>query len=54
MAKIDPITLNLSARMKVASFVARLLFPLVALRVLSAEQATAVIMRFVRVEVTEA
>lgn len=52
MATIDVVTFNLSAKTKVAGVVARLLMPLVALRILSVERATSIAMRFVKVTVT--
>ena len=52
MATIDVITFDLSAETKAATVVARMLMPLVALRVLSVERATSIAMRFVKVKVT--
>lgn len=52
MATLDVMTFNLTTHTKAAMRVARLLMPLVWLRVLSAERATAIAMHFVKVDVT--
>lgn len=52
MAKSDEITVNLSADTGAALAVAYMMAPLVALRLVSAERATAAVMRFVKVRAT--
>jgi len=55
MAKTEgAITLDLSVKAKVAAVVIRMLYPLVALRMISVDRATAIAMSFVKVQVTVA
>lgn len=51
MATLDPLTLQINAKTRFASFVLRALLPIAWLGLVSSDRAASIVMRFVRLDV---